>query len=76
MDATPGQAWVPLRLDPEPRRLGPVQEDRRVRPARIGDECPYGCRTALEHAILTAPEARDPAMVARLQAVAGRVLNR
>ena len=32
------------------------------------------CRSALEHALITAPEARDPAMVARLRVVAGRVL--
>ncbi|MSU91501.1 S-methyl-5'-thioadenosine phosphorylase [Rhodobacteraceae bacterium 2CG4] len=37
--------------------------------------CPHGCDRALEHAILTRPEARDPALVARLQAVAGRVLG-
>jgi len=36
--------------------------------------CPHGCDRALEHAILTAPEARDPALVDRLRAVAGRVL--
>jgi len=30
---------------------------------------------ALEHAVMTAPAARDPALVAKLQAVAGRVLN-
>ncbi len=30
---------------------------------------------ALEHAIMTAPTARDPALVAKLQAVAGRVLG-
>ncbi|MEQ1497765.1 MAG: S-methyl-5'-thioadenosine phosphorylase [Novosphingobium sp.] len=30
---------------------------------------------ALEHAVMTAPEARDPALVAKLQAVAGRVLG-
>ncbi len=36
--------------------------------------CEHGCDRALEHAILTAPEARDPALVARLDAVAGRVL--
>ncbi|MEY3004064.1 MAG: hypothetical protein RLZZ491_1240 [Pseudomonadota bacterium] len=36
--------------------------------------CPHGCDRALDHAILTAPDARDPAMVARLSAVAGRVL--
>jgi 5'-methylthioadenosine phosphorylase len=38
--------------------------------------CPHGCDRALEHAILTAPEARDPAVVAKLDAVAGRVLGR
>ena len=36
--------------------------------------CPSGCDRALEHAILTAPGARDPEAVARLDAVAGRVL--
>jgi 5'-methylthioadenosine phosphorylase len=36
--------------------------------------CPHGCDRALDGAILTAPEKRDPAMVARLGAVAGRVL--
>ncbi|GAB1232471.1 S-methyl-5'-thioadenosine phosphorylase [Ferrigenium sp. UT5] len=34
-----------------------------------------GCRSVLQHALITAPEARDPALVARLQAVAGRVLK-
>ena len=37
--------------------------------------CPYGCDRALEHAIITAPEARDPERVAMLDAVAGRVLG-
>ena len=36
--------------------------------------CGHGCDRALEHAILTAPEARDPALLAKLDAVAGRVL--
>jgi len=36
--------------------------------------CPQGCQHALDHAILTAPGARDPAMVAKLAAIAGRVL--
>ena len=36
--------------------------------------CPHGCDRALENAILTAPGARDPELVARLDAVAGRVL--
>ncbi|MDZ3837942.1 MAG: S-methyl-5'-thioadenosine phosphorylase [Rhodospirillales bacterium] len=37
--------------------------------------CPEGCHTALANAIITPPEARDPEMVARLDAVAGRVLG-
>jgi 5'-methylthioadenosine phosphorylase len=46
-------------------------------PALLGQRrapCSHGCDRALEHAILTAPAARDPAMVAKLSAVAGRVL--
>ncbi|MFN3076415.1 MAG: S-methyl-5'-thioadenosine phosphorylase [Alphaproteobacteria bacterium] len=38
--------------------------------------CPHGCHTALDHAVITHREARDPAMVRRLDAVAGRVLSR
>jgi 5'-methylthioadenosine phosphorylase len=34
-----------------------------------------GCRSALQHALITAPEARDPAMVEKLSAVAGRMLQ-
>jgi 5'-methylthioadenosine phosphorylase len=30
----------------------------------------------LDHALITAPDARDPALVAKLDAVAGRVLKR
>jgi len=36
---------------------------------------PDGCHTALDNAIITAPAARDPDMIARLDAVAGRVLK-
>lgn len=36
--------------------------------------CPYGCDRALDHAIMTAADKRDPALIARLDAVAGRVL--
>ena len=46
-------------------------------PALLKDRpviCPHGCDRALEHAIMTAPEARDPQVVAKLDAVAGRVL--
>jgi 5'-methylthioadenosine phosphorylase len=37
--------------------------------------CPQGCHHALDFAVVTAPAARDPAMVAQLDAVAGRVLG-
>ncbi len=47
-------------------------------PARLGAArapCPHGCDRALEFGIMTSPEARDPALVAKLDAVAGRVLR-
>jgi 5'-methylthioadenosine phosphorylase len=34
-----------------------------------------GCRSALQYAIITAPEARDAAMVEKLSAIAGRMLR-
>jgi 5'-methylthioadenosine phosphorylase len=37
--------------------------------------CPAGCDRALEYALITAPEARDPAAIEKLRAVAGRVLG-
>ncbi len=46
-------------------------------PALLGavrTPCPHGCDRALEYAILTAPEMRDPALMAKLDAVAGRLL--
>lgn len=38
--------------------------------------CPIGSDRALETAIITAPEARDPSLLKMLDAVAGRVLGR
>jgi 5'-methylthioadenosine phosphorylase len=38
--------------------------------------CAHGCDRALEYAVITAPEARDPELVNKLDAVAGRVLGR
>ena len=38
------------------------------------EPCPIGSDRALDHAIMTAPQARDPAVLAKLDAVAGRVL--
>ena len=46
-------------------------------PSLLGTErtpCQHGCDRALEYAILTAPEKRDPALMAKLDMVAGRVL--
>ena len=46
-------------------------------PALLGAErtpCPHGCDRALDMAIMTAPEKRDLALLAKLDAVAGRVL--
>ena len=37
--------------------------------------CACGCRSALQHALLTAPEARDAEMMKKLQTVAGRMLT-
>ncbi len=41
---------------------------------RQRDLCPAGCDRALEFALMTAKDKRDPALVAKLDAVAGRVL--
>jgi 5'-methylthioadenosine phosphorylase len=40
-----------------------------------GEAAACSCHSALEHALITAPDARDPEMVKRLDAVAGRLLN-
>jgi 5'-methylthioadenosine phosphorylase len=39
------------------------------------EPCPIGSDRALDTALITAPEARDPALIGKLDAVAGRVLN-
>lgn len=39
-----------------------------------GQPCSAGCHTVLDTAVITPPEARDPALAARLDAVAGRIL--
>ncbi|CAG4884397.1 S-methyl-5'-thioadenosine phosphorylase [Georgfuchsia toluolica] len=40
---------------------------------QAADQC--SCRTALQYALITAPEARDPEVMKMLDAVAGRLLN-
>jgi 5'-methylthioadenosine phosphorylase len=51
------------------RRVAPLLRHR-------NGPCSAGCHHALDSAIITAPQARDPAVVKKLDAVAGRVLNR
>src|SRR3989440_1421430 len=43
---------------------------------REHENCPIGSGPALDNAIITAPEARDPQLLQKLDAVAGRVLGR
>jgi 5'-methylthioadenosine phosphorylase len=43
---------------------------------REHEPCPIGSDRALDSALITAPEARDPELVRKLDAVAGRVLGR
>jgi 5'-methylthioadenosine phosphorylase len=43
---------------------------------REHEACPIGCDRALDNAMITAPEARDPGLLKKLDAVAGRVLRR
>jgi 5'-methylthioadenosine phosphorylase len=43
---------------------------------REHEPCPIGSDRALDDALITAPEARDPDLLKKLDAVAGRVLNR
>jgi 5'-methylthioadenosine phosphorylase len=42
---------------------------------RAHEPCPIGSDRALDNAIITAPEARDPALMAKLDAVAGRLFG-
>lgn len=50
------------------RDLVPRLADRDVR-------CASGCHTALDAAVITAPDARDPEVAKRLEAVAGRIFE-
>jgi 5'-methylthioadenosine phosphorylase len=50
---------------------------RGVVPALKGREgfCPHGCQTALDTAVITAPDKRDPAVLQRLDAILARVME-
>ncbi len=39
------------------------------------ENCHLGCHTALDHAIITVPMARDPNVVAELEPIVARVLG-
>ncbi|MEO1251905.1 MAG: S-methyl-5'-thioadenosine phosphorylase [Pseudomonadota bacterium] len=55
-----------LRVIPElAKRLGPVRENS-----------PLGVETCLDFAVITAPDARNPVLLAKLDAVAGRYLKK
>ena len=43
---------------------------------REHEPCPIGSDRALDNAIITAPEARDPKLLRKLDAVAGRVMGK
>lgn len=43
---------------------------------RPGCVCDRGCQTALEYALITAPDARDPNVLKTLDAVAGRMIKK
>jgi 5'-methylthioadenosine phosphorylase len=43
---------------------------------REHEPCPIGSDRALDTALITAPEARDPVLIKKLDAVAGRVLGK
>jgi len=43
---------------------------------REHEPCPVGSDRALDNALITAPEARDPELIKKLDAVAGRVLGK
>jgi len=64
------------------RVLNLNSEKARALVARLGaifprehEPCPIGSDRALDTALITAPEARDPALLKKLDAVAGRVLR-
>jgi 5'-methylthioadenosine phosphorylase len=43
---------------------------------RAHEPCPIGSDRALDNALITAPQERDPKLVKKLDAVAGRVLSK
>ena len=73
-DAVTVQQIVAVLLDNADRAKRLVARLARDFP-REHEPCPIGSDRALDTALITAPEARDPELLRKLDAVAGRVLN-
>ena len=58
-----------------PRRRSGWWRGSRADFPREHEPCPIGSDRALDTALITAPEARDPELLKKLDAVAGRVLK-
>ena len=67
-------AVIKVLLDNAERARVLVREIAPLLSGRTG-QCSAGCHRALDAALITAPEARDSAVLRRLEAVAGRVLG-
>jgi 5'-methylthioadenosine phosphorylase len=73
-DVTVGEILRVLTANADRARLLVKGVAPRIAADASGESC--GCRSALQNAIITRPEARDADMVKKLSAVAGRVLAR
>jgi 5'-methylthioadenosine phosphorylase len=73
-DAVTVQDIVKVLLENAARAQGLVARLARDFP-RQHERCPIGSDRALDTALITAPEARDPELLKKLDAVAGRVLQ-
>jgi len=73
-DAVTVQQIIAVLMDNADRAKRLVARLARDFPAEH-EPCPIGSDRALDTALITAPEARDPALIRKLDAVAGRVLG-
>ncbi len=74
-DAVTVQDIVKVLLENATRAQGLVARLAKDFP-REHEPCPVGSDRALDTALITAPEARDPELIKKLDAVAGRVLSK
>src|ERR1700686_52281 len=73
-DAVTGQDIIRVLASNADKAKGLVARFARDFP-REHEPCPVGSDRALDTALITAPEARDPALLKKLDAVAGRILR-